>query len=106
MDEEDFKGFKSQLSAAYPACLGSQEDHLDVSDVVQKIIESFGECKALTITMQFLDFGKIHLIALKVFLLLIRCNNIHTVRTVLVLFQSTYPLHICTRKVYREKYLD
>ncbi|XP_030622906.1 NLR family CARD domain-containing protein 3-like [Chanos chanos] len=55
IETKELKCFKRELNEDYPGCLGSQWQDLDVSGVVEKMIESFGEEGAWRITSYFLD---------------------------------------------------
>ncbi|XP_030622908.1 NACHT, LRR and PYD domains-containing protein 12-like [Chanos chanos] len=56
--KKEFKIFKCRLDEDFPDCLGSERlEDLNISKVVEKMLESFGEEGALRITFNFLDMG-------------------------------------------------
>ncbi|XP_030623001.1 NACHT, LRR and PYD domains-containing protein 3-like [Chanos chanos] len=55
MKTDIFNSYKRELSENYPECLGTQQEDLSISGVVEKMLESFGEQGALRITLYLLD---------------------------------------------------
>ncbi|XP_030623000.1 NLR family CARD domain-containing protein 3-like [Chanos chanos] len=57
MKTDIFNRYKEELRENYPECLGSQQEDLDITGVVKKMLESFGEQGALRLTLNYLDIA-------------------------------------------------